>query len=147
MTMPVLLDDDMKWMKWLQAEIWIPPAPSRGLRAPPNAPTLIRVLNSGEWDRVVSVIEIHKLPVTVINVNFCFGIALAVYEHSPLREVKPEFLLCVSYEQLPKAPTDVRERWEAAWNIFEPLMRSCDNLEVLAFYGMEMPEDRVHYEY
>lgn len=149
MTSIALLTDGIEWMRQLQASIWTTPdAPGWCYgRAHPPQPEETRPLTRSEWERVRRVIEDRRLPATVINVHFGFGIALAVFEHAPVPGTPPEMLLVVSYEQLPGTRPDDPNKWDKAWKSFKRIITRPANLEALDFYGMEAPRDRQYYEY
>lgn len=149
MTSTALLNDGIEWMRQLQESIWTKPGIPQWCygRAYPPQPEEARALKRSEWERVRRVIEERRLPATVINVHFGFGIALAVFEHSPVPEIKPELLLVVSFEQLPGTRENDPNRWDKAWKAFHPIVTRKANLEVLSFYGMDPPRERQHYEY
>ncbi|HEY8309995.1 MAG TPA: hypothetical protein VIG47_05530, partial [Gemmatimonadaceae bacterium] len=65
-------------------------------------------------------------------------------------EVPPECVFLVRPRILP-GHNENRDRgeehWEKMWKLFSTFTHSKRNIEILKFYKMEAPKDRVHYAY
>jgi len=111
-----------------------------------------RALTPEEWDRVAAIVKRDELPCELATTHFGFAIGLVIYDHTDLPETRPPLLCWVDQDQLPgNAPdnhvTTPAARWERAWQEFTALSHTPRNAELAAFYRLEAPRERAHYEY
>ena len=141
----VLSPEEQAWVKQLSGEIW-QLNESPGNVHGDNYRTEKRKLTKEEWKRLKKLIYAHELPCLPGGGTFGFGFSLTVCSHSPAPQVKPEPLITITGKHLPKVQPG-HENWDQIWATFSPFTHAPRNIELLAFYGMEAPRERVHYEY
>lgn len=144
---------DRAWLKQLEARLWNTSvatmrANMSGHTWQQQYSTANKVrLKKDEWKRVKKLISDHELIVGLGSANFCFGLALSIFDHTTPPN-KPEFLTSVSGEHLPgyRYPRD-RGGFEIGWKHFAPLAQDTRNLEFRDFYKMEPIHEKSHYDY
>jgi hypothetical protein len=122
---------------------------------------VIKYLETEEFERVIRLIEEYDLLTSMVSVGWFGGYAMEIYEEHPDQVRNPKFLFRVHEENIPP-PTrlarigcDVPE-WpervpgrglEHAWEVFSKYTHSDENAAKLAFYSMDPPRERSHYDY
>lgn len=154
-----ILERDLEWLRKLDAELWKEEWMSGRFRSGYVRVELPRRLSDDEWARVRKIVDDHRLPVTVVNTRFGFGVGMVIYE--PEREwiypgveeeSKPGVLTMISQSHLPESEStsdcsDRRIKFEDGWRCFEPLTHSRPNLEVLRRCHLREPGPMGHYVY
>jgi hypothetical protein len=158
--MKTLRERDIEWLRELDGELWEDKWMTDRYRGGRYVKTeLPRRLTDEEWRRVKSIVERQRLPVTMSNTRFGFGVGLVIFE--PEREwiypgveeeSRPPALTMISQSHLPKSESsfdgaDKRCLFEDGWRCFEPLTHAQDNFEVLRRCRLKEPGTKGDYAY
>lgn len=127
-----LTDEERAWLAELEKTIW------RGER--PRNET--RALTVGEIDRLTRCIERCELPCSYGHEPY--GFFLEVRDHSPIPEVEPVRLLCVSPRHIPNPEYHGFAGQGKAFTFFKRFTHTDRNKELLDFYGIEQDDDPLY---
>lgn len=149
---------DLDWVRALHDDLWPPDENPRKFRVALEAS---RTLSKDEWSRLLKVIEEERLVVQLIGTSMFGGYGIRLFEHPSFPGLPPEFVATIIEDHLP-LPTRYEHALgevkpipkkrsgqgrDDAWEVFSKMSLKPRNIEWLKEYGLELPQDRSHYDY
>jgi hypothetical protein len=156
-----LTAEERKWLTELNDELW-PPLTLEERRSGKHRIKLEakRILQWTEFQKVMGIVETHRLLTSMFCTSMFGGYGMDVYEHEPFPGAGPLHVLRLIEDHLPdphrlqvgegydkhirKTPGVGRDD---AWESFSKFTHSDRNTEWLKFYKMDPPRNRSHYDY
>lgn len=104
------------------------------------------VLSEENVTRVLTLIREHSLP-CILGSGPYAGLSVAIYDHSPLPAVPPEFLVAFAHQHIPATKDTTAYTWDKRWDWFSALTHTDENRAICEFYKLPLPEPKSRYVY
>ncbi len=135
--------DNIKWLAWLQEEIWELHTDSRSRM---NYAMVKRKLTPDESKRLKEIAETHEFIVAPCSMDFGFGFGLAFHVPGSFPGVPAEFIFCVNGKHLPEH-IEGGSNFDMSWHLLSPLSHNPENSRLLTLYGFGEPQNKEQYYY
>lgn len=143
-------EDDLAWMRWLDADIWEETAPTAN-----SYGTILcgRGLTGDEKVRVLRIAREHRMIAQMGGGEFGLsGYSVSFYEHPAYPGVPPEYVICLNdkhwFGKGHKSDYEGRQgRYDEIWELFSSFSHSKQNQEWLKQHGLRPSRERSHYDY
>ena len=150
-----ILERDLEWLRKLHDELWEEVWQSDRFRSGYVKNERSYRLTDDQLVRVREIIEQHRLPVTMRNTRFGFGVGMMIFgqERAWLypgveEESQPEAITMISQSHLPESECEGdRGKFDDGWRVFEPMTHAEPNVALLGRCGIDPPENKGHYVY